>query len=100
MANVSGMEHEFRGGGESIDLVDGRFQRRGYVRIGRFVEPHVAVADLHEAQTALDRFRIHFREAAHTVGLQNTALHNAEGASSRPGHALQESAAVDAIMVM
>src|SRR6185503_19712015 len=39
-------------------------------------------------------------ERAHGIGLQNAALHHVEGARPRPGHALQEPTAIDAVVVV
>ena len=44
--------------------------------------------------------RVHLRKTAHAVRLQNAALHHAERARPRPGHALQKAAAIDSIVVV
>src|SRR6266436_3479024 len=50
VADISGMQQELRRIRQPVDLVHRGLQRPRYIRIRRFVESHVAVADLHEAQ--------------------------------------------------
>src|SRR6266496_111127 len=52
MADVAGVQHEFRCRRQSIDFVHRGLQRAGHVGIGGLIESHVAVADLYEAQLA------------------------------------------------
>jgi hypothetical protein len=60
----------------------------------------MAIADLHKAKLARGYLAGHLGHLAHAVGLQDTALHDAESACSCPRHTLQESTPVNAIVVV
>src|SRR5207248_723129 len=104
VADVAGVQKKFRSDGEAIDLVHSGLQSPRDVRIGRFIKAHVAVADLGEAQFAsyfLGHLpRVQLRQAAHAVGAQHAAADHAKSAGAGPGHALQEAAPVDAVMIV
>src|SRR4029077_10245895 len=69
--------------------------------MSRLVEAHVAIADLREAKLACRRCAgAQIGKAAQAIGVQYSALHQAEGAGPRPRHALQKSAAIDSILVV
>ena len=99
MADVAGVQHERRSDRQRIDLVDRGLQGRDHVRIRRLVESHVAVADLHETEFALV-FMAAERETAQAVGIEHAALDHAKGARAGPRHALQESSAVNSVVVV
>ncbi len=99
MADVAGVQDEGGRDRQRIDFVYGGLQGADNVRIRRFVEPHVAVADLDEAEVALV-FMAAERKAAQAVGVEHAAFDYAKGASSRPCHALQETSAIDSVMVV
>ena len=50
MTDVTGVQKELGLSGKSIDLIHSGFQCCDHVGIGWFIESHVAVADLYEAQ--------------------------------------------------
>ena len=101
MADVSRVQQKLRRRRQRIDLIDRRFLSSGHVQIRRFVESHVAVADLHEAQLARCRgIRSQIGKPAQAVRLQYAALHHAQRARSCPRHALQKSAAIDSVLVV
>ena len=78
-----------------------RFQCPRDIRIGWFVESHVAVADLYEAQLTRSRcLASHLGHLTKAVRLKYTALHDAESSSPRPSHAFQESPPVYSILVV
>jgi hypothetical protein len=98
MAQIAGVNDEFRRFREGVDFVDGRGEGGANVGIGGLVEAHVAVADLHKGKLA---FRCLLGEAflAQGKGLQHSALNDAEGTGACPGHALEKTAAVHSIFV-
>ena len=101
VADISRMQQELRRPRKPIDFVHCGFQRSRHVRVGRLVESHVAVADLHEAQFARSRSRsFQLRKPAQAVRLQYAALHHAKRARARPRHALQKAASIDTIVVV
>ena len=84
--------------GQPIDLVDRRLQRRDHIRIGRLVESHVAVADLDKAEVpAFAGMSIH--SPWRRPGTPECHRSSSRPARTRPCHALQKSAPVDAIVV-
>src|SRR5271165_5588351 len=100
MADIPRMQQEFRRRRQRVNFIDSSLQGSRNIRIRRLVETHVTVADLHETQLALHVARAHLCKAAHAVGFQNAALHDAERARSRPRHAFQEAAAIDPILIV
>ena len=82
--------------GQRVDLFDGGVQCARHVRVSGLVEAHVGVADLHEMEFALGGFGI----LAEGAGAQNAAADGPEDAGSGPSHAFEESAAVDAVVVV
>ena len=100
MADVSGMKNEIRRRGQCVDLGDSGLQSAGYICIGGLVETHVAVTDLDEAEFSLGILAANLGKTAEAVGLQDPAFHHAKGAGAGPGHALQETSAVNSIMVV
>ena len=52
MTDVTGVQKELGLFGKSINFVPGCLQCRDHVGIGRLIESHVAVTDLHEAELA------------------------------------------------
>src|SRR5258708_2894040 len=100
MADVPGVEHEFGRRRQGIDLVDSRLKGGSHVRIGRLVEPHVAVADLNEAEVSLRLFFSDLGKTAEAIRLHDSAVDHAQGPRAGPGHALQKPSAVDSIIVV
>src|SRR6266851_6198201 len=99
MADVSGVEHELGNDRQGVNLVHGGLEGGNHVRIRRFVEPHVAVADLDEAQLTTG-VPLHGERIAETVRLQNAALDHAQSSGASPRHALQKAPAVNSIVVL
>src|SRR2546429_5988764 len=95
-----GVKNEFWSCRQTFNFAHRHFKRCRDIRIRGLVESHVAVADLDEAQLSHGVLRICFRHSAQGVGLQHSTLNYAEGARTRPGHALQEPSAVNSIVVM
>jgi hypothetical protein len=55
VAQVASVDDEIRLLRQSVDLIDGGLQGGRYIGIRRFVEAHVAVADLDEVEFSLGR---------------------------------------------
>ncbi len=53
MGKIARVQNKVRLAVQPVDLVDGCLKRARNVRIGRLVEPDVAVADLHESEVFL-----------------------------------------------
>src|SRR4030095_8590935 len=98
MADIAGVEQKLRQSWCVIDPVNRHPQGGHYVGVGRLVEPHVAVADLDEAQ--LPSGGLSKIGSAEAVGSENPTLHDQEGSSAGPGHAFQESTAVNSVVVV
>jgi hypothetical protein len=60
----------------------------------------MTVTDLDKAQLGLDILLLELRETAEAVGLKDSALDQAEGSGSCPGHALQKTSAIDSVVIM
>jgi hypothetical protein len=90
-----GMKQECRRLRQSVDAIDGGLQCRSDVLVRIFAESNVAVADLDELQIAFRRLfagdRLTARDAASQADQQT---------GTGPGHAVQEPAAVDAVVVV
>ena len=93
VAQIAGVDDEIGLVRESIDFIDGGLKRSRDVRIGRFAEADVAVADLHEVKFSPGAFRV----AAEGLGTEDAAADGPQDARAGPGHAFQETAAVDAV---
>jgi hypothetical protein len=101
MADVAGVEQELGPHRGRVDLLNGYPQGGHHVGIGGFVEPHVAVTDLNEAQLArLGSSGGQTGRIAEAVGPQNSAFNNVQSSGSSPGHAFEKSTAVNAIVVV
>ncbi len=83
--------------GQAVDLVDSRLQCGGDIGIRRLVEAHMAVADLDEVEFSLRGILLVLAEG---LRREDSAAHGPEDAGSRPGHALQKAAAVNAVVVV
>ncbi len=94
MAEVAGMNDEVGRLRKRIDLVDCCLQRADHIGVGWFVETNVAVANLNETES---RFGAGSAEGART---RDPAADGPDYTCSGPGHALQEAATVDAVVVM
>ena len=92
------MNDEIRCVRHGIDLVDGRLQSSGDVRIGWLVKTDVTVTDLDKAEVRAFAgiFAAAFGECPR---YRNATAHSPDQARARPCHALQESAAINAIVV-
>src|SRR5436305_8371951 len=100
MAHVAGMQDESRCSRQRIDLFDGGFESADHVRVSSLIETHMAIADLDETELAFGLVGANFRNPAEAVRLQHPAFNYAEGASTRPRHALQKTATINAVVVM
>src|ERR1039458_8019078 len=60
----------------------------------------MAVADLHKAEFTFHRHNLSADDLVHAIRLQHTAVEGPQHASAGPGHAFQETAAVDAVVVV
>ena len=98
--HVPRVQEKFRIAWQRVDLLNRCLQRSDYVRIHRFVEAHVAVADLHKAQFTLGRGRVQLAQPAQAERLHHAAIHHAECPRSSPRHALQKAAPIDAVSVV
>ena len=87
MTDIAGMQHECRCDGQCVDFVDCCLECADHVSISRLVEAHVTVTDLDKTQLGLDILLLELRETAEAIGLKDSALDQAEGSSSCPGHA-------------
>src|SRR5438309_11510400 len=100
MSKIAGVEDECRRRWQRIDLVDGCSQRSDDVSIRGLVESDVAVTDLYEAEVTFQRVMRRVFKVAKRERLYNAALNNQQCSGACPGHAFQESAAVNAVVVM
>ena len=103
MSNSAGLEECVRSpvwirksgaAGSGIDPPHGSLQRGRHVGVRRLVEADVAVADLHEGEIGLRGWLHRFAEDARG---RHAAGKGPDEAGAGPGHALQKSAAVDAV---
>src|SRR6476659_9498922 len=99
MGNVAGVQDERRRNIQRIDLGNGGFKSRDYIRVCRLIESHVTIADLDKAKVGLANF-CRARGIIKAVRLQHSPLKQAKRSRTRPGHALEKSPAVDSILVM
>src|SRR5579862_5290963 len=99
MSEVAGMQNERRGRRQCIHFGNRFTQGGGHVRIGRLIETDMAIADLNEAEVALEVTHVVLHDIAQREGLQNPAFHHAERPGARPGHTLQEPTTIDAVFV-
>ena len=97
MRDVAGVDHERWLGRHRLDLVDGLFQRADRIRIGRFVEADMAVADLQERHAGMVRG---LRRPHQPHRARHAARNGPEYARACPGHAFQHAAAADAVIVV
>src|SRR5205823_3234738 len=100
MRNVAGVQNETWLRWQRVDLVDGGFQRACHIGVGRLVEAHVAVTYLNKAELTLRFFSSETGKPTQAVRLEYAALYHAKGPCAHPGHALQETSAIDAVMVV
>src|SRR5690242_8049342 len=94
------MQQESRRGGRGVDPVDGHAQGGDHVGVSGFVEPHVAIADLNEAQLAVSSASRKTGGIAEAVRSQNSSLDDAQGSRAGPGHTLQKPTAVNSVVVV
>ena len=83
--------------GKSVDFVDGGLERRGDIRVRWFIESDMAIADLDEIQFAPAAARHFLSECPRT---KNAAANGPDDAGAGPCHAFQESAPVDAVVIL
>src|SRR5215469_4446990 len=93
------MQHELGWRSQTIDFVNGCLQRPYHIRIRRLVKSHVTVADLDEVQLA-SGLGSQLRHSAQAIRLQDAPLHDTERSGSCPGHTLQETPAVDPVVIV
>ena len=92
------MNDEVRFVGHGVDLVDRYLQRGNNIWIGRLVKTDVAVADLYKAEIG-SYASILAAALGECPRHRNAAAHGPDQACSRPCHALQEPATIDAVIV-
>src|ERR1700722_6941099 len=96
------MNDEIRFLRHGINLVDRRLQSRSDIRICRLVEADVTVTDLEKtevrtfARIFIGTFAAAFSECSRH---RDATTHGPDQARARPCHTLQESAAINAIIV-
>src|SRR5215469_650606 len=93
------MQHELGWRSQTIDFVHGCLQRPYHIRIRRLVKSHVTVADLDEAQFA-SGLGSQLRHSAQAIRLQDAPLYDTKRSGSCPGHTLQETPAVDPVVIV
>ena len=96
MAHVAGVQDERRPVWQRADAVDGFLKRAGDVHIGDVLEADMAIADLNEAEVTR-RSVAAWRQGA---GRQDAGAQRPHDAGTGPGHAFEESAAVDVVGVV
>src|SRR5579863_6550254 len=95
MADVAGVNEEGRLDGQAVDPGDCGLQRADDIRVGLLVKADVAVADLDEVQLSGPGFGV----VASRLAAGYTSAHAPENSRAGPGHAVQETAAVDAVSI-
>src|SRR5438445_6283303 len=101
MADVARVQKERGLLGKGIDFVHSGLQRTDHIGIGRLVESHVAVTDLHKAELLhFVGLRLRALLRAQSEGFQHASLNHTERARTGPGHTLQKSPAIDAVISM
>src|ERR1700761_7986625 len=86
--------------GSSVDPVDRRLQRAGHIRIRSFVEPDVAVADLHEGKVtgrAMHRRGAGLHRLRQQSRARNASRKGPQQACPCPCHASKKIAAIDSV---
>src|SRR5258708_21252887 len=96
MRQVAGVNDKLGCGGQRVDFVHRRLQCRSDVRMGGLVEACMAVADLDEAEISFPAMCVFAKGS----GARNAAGDCPDDACSGPGHAVQESAAVDTVVAI
>ncbi len=97
VAEVAGVNDEVGLLRQGVDLVDGGLQGGGDIGVRGLAEAHVAVADLDEVEFSL---RGMLPALAEGLRREDAAAHGPEDSGSGPGHAFQEAAAVDAVVIV
>src|SRR5439155_14713539 len=95
--DIAGMDHERRPDRQRLDLADRLFERAIDVRIGRLIEADMAVADLQECEGGR-RLRRGFPDDAERA--RHAARDRPEHPGPRPGHAFEDFAPADAIVMV
>src|SRR3954468_1906518 len=96
MRDVAGVDHEGWLRRHCLDLADGLFERAIDVRVRGLVESHVAVADLQEGERTC---ALRHRLVDKPERARYAASDCPEDAGPRPGHAFENFAAVNAIVI-
>src|SRR5260221_170727 len=94
------VEHEGRSSGQRVNLRDCLTQGCGDIFIRFLVESDVAVANLDEAQIRARGERGRVGSAAERLRLEDSGGHGADDPGARPSHAFEETAAVNAVLVV
>ena len=97
MTDIAGMNDELRRMRKRVDFVYGGLQRGGDIRIRGLVESDMAIADLDEVKFALGSGG---RSLAESPRAEDAAADGPENSGAGPSHALQESASIDAVVVV
>ncbi len=97
MCEVAGVDQQFRPSRKRIDLVDGCLQRTDDVLVRFLGEADVAIADLNEREAPGPGS---VGACTEDPGRKDATTDRPYQARASPGHALQESAAIDSITVV
>src|SRR4051812_23522965 len=100
MGEVAGVQHESGRRLERVDLFDSGIQRRYNVGIRCLVKADVAVADLYEAELALQLLGGVLAHVTQGERFQHSALQDQKSPGPGPSHALEKSAAVDPVFAL
>ena len=99
VGEIAGVDDEVRPRRQRVDLGHRGAQALRHVRVRGLVEADVAVADLDEEQALAAGHRAVRRCARwQRAGLRDAGVQAPEQAGAGPGHALEEAAAVDAVV--
>src|SRR5260370_33044773 len=94
MANVAGMDGKEWGIWQGVDLRDCLLQRGSYIFVRFFVEAHVAVANLDEAQGSLRCAS----DAMSHLAVRDSTADCPEQSAPCPCHTFKKTAAINAII--
>src|SRR5439155_22228788 len=99
-SQVARVEHEGRSSGQRIDFRDRLTQGCSDIFVRFLVEADVAVADLDETQIRPGSEGSRVGNPAESLRLEDAAGHGPEDTGASPSHAVEETAAVNAVFVM
>ena len=97
VTDIARVNDELRRMGKRVDFVHGRLQSGGNIRIRGLVESDMTVADLDEIQFAFGAAR---RVLTEGLGGEYSAADRPDDTCAGPGHALEKTASIDAVVVV